>query len=240
MWSPPGTEGVLSGDVVVRRERPPSSGGGRAAQLRGGEADRHGAGAWPREAVRILLPGGVDWVPGTGRRVTDSRDVMIAGEVIRRRNILTVQWQRLCRVSGRLWVVHPGVLVRQVGYFQVDVGESNCVAHVRPPCLFPADCDALFSLQSKVQAYYWPATCAALHTFIDLLPRSSKVSSWRHLHLRSTCLLVLATWGHWPWFTQSTLVEQFDEGHHVKHTLIVYVRAPVPDYARTWHAARRL
>lgn len=90
MW-PPGAEGVLSSDEVVGGERPSSGGRGRAAQLRGGEADLAGAGARPREAVRILVPGSVHRVPGTRRRVTDSRDVMITGEVIRRREVLSVQ-----------------------------------------------------------------------------------------------------------------------------------------------------
>lgn len=106
MRSSPRAEGVLA-DEVVRGERAPSSGGGRAAQLRGGETNLPGAGAWPREAVRIVLPGSVDRVPGTCRWVTDSRDVMITGKVIRRRNVLTAQWQGLSRESGRLWVVHP-------------------------------------------------------------------------------------------------------------------------------------
>lgn len=175
MWSPPGAEGFLSWYKVVGGERRPSSGGGRAAQLRRGEADLAGAGAWPREAVRILLPRCVNGVPCTRRRVTDSRDVMITGEVIRRRNVLTVQWQCLSRVSGRLWVgVHTGVTL-------VDLGESKLLAHVRPQWLFPAVSGALFSPQCKVQSYC-RATCAVrLHTFIDLLPRSSKVSSWRHV-----------------------------------------------------------
>ena len=116
MWPPPRPEGVLPGDEVVRGERPSSRGGGRAAQLCGGEADLAGAGARPREAVRKLLAGSVHRVPGTCRRVTDSRDVMITGKVIRRRQVLSVQWQGLSRVSGRLWVVHTGVLVRQVGW----------------------------------------------------------------------------------------------------------------------------
>lgn len=73
----------------------------------------------------------------------------------------------------------------------VDLVESKLMAHVWPPCLFPAGSEALFSLQSKVQA-----TCAVrLHTFIDLLPRSSKVSPWRHV-LPETHLP--ARLGQWP------------------------------------------
>lgn len=64
--------------------------------------------------------------------------------------------------------------------------ESQILAHDRPPCLFPA---GLFPLQSKVQA---AATCAGrLHTFIDLLPRSPEVSSWRHALPESHLRLVL-------------------------------------------------
>lgn len=63
---------------------------------------------------------------------------------------------------------------------RLNSGVSNLLAHVRPPCLFPAGSGTLLP-QSKVQAYYCRPTCAVrLHTFIDLLPRSSKVSSWRH------------------------------------------------------------
>lgn len=102
--SPPGDQRLLqSRDEVVRGERASAYGGGRAAQLRRGEAELAGTGAWPREAERIILPGGVDRVPGVCRRVlADSRDVVESAEVIRRRDVLSLGG------SGRLRVVHPG------------------------------------------------------------------------------------------------------------------------------------
>lgn len=129
LWSFPGNEGILSRDEVVRGERSPSSGGRSVAQIRVGEVDLRGVGAWPREAVWVLLPGRVKGVPGTCRQITDSRDVMVvAREIIRRRNVLTVQWQCLSRLSDRSRAgVHPGILARQVGWISGRPGK------IKPP-----------------------------------------------------------------------------------------------------------
>lgn len=137
MRSPPAAEWVLSRDEVVRGERTPSSGRGRAAQLRGSEADLPGAGAWPREAVLILLPGKVKRVPGARWRLTDSRDVMITGEVIRRRDVLTVHWQSLSRVSGGLRAgVHT---VLQVWWLFSRPRGFKPPGACSPPCLLRAN-----------------------------------------------------------------------------------------------------
>lgn len=144
MGSPPAVEGVLSGDEVVRL----SSGVRRDTQLRGREDDLSGAGAWPWEAVQILLPGSAHGAPATCRRV-----LIVAGEVVRRRVVLAVQGQGLGGMPGRVRVgVHAGVLVPRLGSLS---GESNCLAHFRPPCVFPA-CAGVLSLTS-VQGL---ATCA--------------------------------------------------------------------------------
>lgn len=106
-WSP---EGVLSWDEAVGGH----GGGGGAAQLRGGEADLTADGARTREAERKVLARGVHGVPRG--RVHDPGDVMLKpGEVIRRREVLSVQGQRLGRVPDGLGAgVHTCELARQV------------------------------------------------------------------------------------------------------------------------------
>lgn len=151
--SPPGDQRLLeSRDEVVRGERASTCGGGRAAQLRRGEAELAGTGAWPREAERIILPGGVDRVPGVCRRVlADSRDVMVSAEVIRRRDVLSLGG------PGRLRVVHPGgptgerVLSGVRWSAVVDLGVSGCLAHVRPPPFRPDGHWSNFSLRFSLQ-----------------------------------------------------------------------------------------
>lgn len=128
-WSP-GAEGLLRTEEVVGGEGAPSRGRGRAAQLLGAEAGLQGARAGPREAVGVLLPVRVRGVPGACGRVNDSRDVVVVvvvpGEVIRGRKVLTVQRQRLSRVSHRLGVgVHAGVL----GVVPGRDGESEPLKH---------------------------------------------------------------------------------------------------------------
>lgn len=112
-WSP---EGVLSWGEAVRGQWPPSGGGVHAAQLRGGEADLRADGARAREAERKVLARGVHGVPRARGRVNDPRHVMLKpGEVIGRREVLTVQGQRLGRVSDGLGVgVHTCERAQQV------------------------------------------------------------------------------------------------------------------------------
>lgn len=107
LGSPLEDEGVRVREVV-RGQRSPASGGGRSTQLRGGETHLSRAGAWPSSvAERKLLPGSIKGVPGTCRRISDSREVMVAAErVIRAWDVLAVDRQCLSQVSDRLRVVH--------------------------------------------------------------------------------------------------------------------------------------
>lgn len=111
----------------------------------------------------------------------------------------------------------PGATGR--GALSLDLGESN---YLRMLVLLVYPCSLWSSVFTSVQGL---ATCAVrLHTFIDLLPRSSKVSLWRHV-LPETHLpvLLLERWGHWPSFTQSAPADHFDKAvisntwraHHV-------------------------
>lgn len=137
LGSLPEDEGLRVRHRVVRGERPPTTGGGRTSQLRGGETHLSPAGAWPSSVPKWkLLPGSVDRVPGTCRRIRDAREVMVTAErVIGAWDVLRVDRQRLRQLPDRLGVVHvlrPG----EVRCVKCDTGQkSKSWDHVRSPSI---------------------------------------------------------------------------------------------------------